>query len=206
MNLGIDVDGVLGDFNKSMMEWCRKITGRDLFPPGYQPHTWNYPEALGYTNEEVSAMWSAIKRDELFWLSLDGYPETPAAIVYLVNRRAQGDDIYFITNRVGVRAKGQTEAWLSGRGFRQPTVLLSGEKGLCAKALKLDAYIDDKWENCVDVAYEPVFNELKGQWETRRTATNVFLMDRPWNSGQFDPAVCRVQAVQLMTEATRTRG
>jgi uncharacterized HAD superfamily protein len=52
------------------------------------------------------------------------------------------------------------------------TVLISSEKGLCARALNLDYYIDDKWENCVDVGME--------------SNTKVYLLDRPWNQSEYN--------------------
>jgi uncharacterized HAD superfamily protein len=183
MIIGVDCDGVICDFNTTFIALCKRVTGRDLYPAGYEPLTWNYPESLGYTADEVSAVWDVIKADQRFWLKLPVYPETKAALDYLRERRYHRDDVYFITNRMGSWPKWQTEVWLSMMGFSSATVLLSAMKGLCARALNLDVYIDDKWENCVDVV-------------NSSACTRTFLMDRPWNRHTYESmAFTRVSSV-----------
>lgn len=176
MKLGIDVDGVLADFNTRYIERCVAETGRDLFPPRpFDIQTWNYPESYGYTNEEVAKVWASIKADPFFWQMLDPYPGAVAALDYLKTRIAAGDDVYFVTARPGIAAKSQTEAWLTAlwpsRERPMPTVLIASNKGLAARTLELDVYIDDRWENVVDV-------------KVSRYQTAVFLMDRSWNQDQ----------------------
>lgn len=169
MILGIDCDGVLADFNSAFIDRVIAVTGRDLFPPRpFDIPTWNYPEWYSYTRQEVSDVWEDIKRDPLFWATLPVYPDTTQALRRLETLAYNGADVYFITARPGVRAKAQTEEWLQASGYSHqlPTVLVASEKGLCATALGLDVYLDDRWENAVDVAYTP---------------TRTFLLNRPWN-------------------------
>lgn len=172
MRIGVDVDGVLADFNTAFIRRVKDVTGRDLFPEGYEPTTWNYPESLGYTREEVSKVWDHVTADPTFWLNLSPYWD---AMTVLERLRTEfgNDDVYFITSRPGVRAKAQTEVWLathSGDFTWNPTVLISSEKGACAKALKLDYYVDDRFENVHDVLRQT----------GARTA--AYLLDRPWNT------------------------
>lgn len=171
MILGIDCDGVLADFNSAFINRVVHVTGKDLFPPRpFDIPTWNYPEAYGYTKEEVSAVWEDIKADHYFWSSLPAYPGTLEALSSLEHRQYGGDEIYFVTARPGIDAKGQTERWLQCNGFYKPTVLISSAKGMCAQALKMDRYLDDRWENVVDVAKTP--------------ETYAYMMARPWNRGK----------------------
>jgi len=100
--------------------------------------------------------------------------------------RLNKDDVYFITSRPGIDAKIQTEDWLYNAGYPHATVLISSAKGLCAQALKLDVYIDDRWENCVDVA-------------TTSLKTKVFLLDRPWNRGN-NPDAFNIVVVDSATD------
>lgn len=171
MRIGVDVDGVLADFNESFIDTVKRLTGRDLFGAGYVPTTWNYPEAVGYTGPEVTQVWDTIKANPTFWLSLRPYWDAMTALEQLRVMSVE-HDLYFITSRPGVKAKHQSEVWLathSGDFAWNPTVLISSEKGKCAKALHLDYYVDDRYENVQDVV-----SETRGR-------TFAYMVDRPWN-------------------------
>lgn len=181
MKLGLDVDGVLADFNTAMIQRVVNVTGRDLFPPRpFDIPVWDYPEHYGYSQTETSATWEDIRKDEKFWLNIHPYNETERVLTHLFRLsyfRDADTEVYFITARPGIRAKAQTERWLRIYGFDDdPTVLISPHKGLCATALNLDRYIDDKTENAWDVAL---------------TGTTTFLMDRPWNRNATPHATVR---------------
>lgn len=168
MRIGVDVDGVLADFNTAFIALNKRVTGRDLYPEHYEPTTWDFPESLGYTKAEVSAVWDVIKRDPSFWATLPAYRTTVDDLDTLSLLEFRGSvDIYFITNRMGISAKNQTERFLTALSVFLPTVLLTAHKGLAAQTLDLTHYIDDKWENCLDVV-------SVGK-------TRTFIMDRPWN-------------------------
>ena len=180
MRIGVDIDGVLANFNDSFISTIIEVTGRDLFPERpFDIPTWYYPEFYGYTKEEmdfvIGSVWKAVKANETFWQNLKPYPTTLNDLRYLVEREDSGDEVYYITDRAGITPKFQTEMWFLGQDGTDvvPTVLISGMKGLCAKALKLDVYIDDKWENILNVI------EMSPN-------TRVFILDRPWNRGHDD--------------------
>lgn len=178
--IGIDVDGVLADFNTTFIDRVIAITGHDLFPPRpFNIPTWDYPEYYGYADGEVSATWDSIKTDQTFWASLAPYAETRFVLKELFARQGAGDVVYFITNRMGTRPKPQTEAWLKFYGFPGATVMTSALKGTAALALGLDVYLDDRWENAKDVAgsYERVDNTVT--WVPSKTTS--YLFSRPWN-------------------------
>lgn len=167
--IGVDIDGVLAQFNESYIDLVIKVTGKDLFPPRpFAITTWNYPEAYGYSNEEVSAVWKAIIASRDFWRKLQPYDDAKSFLRQLWQR---DQEVYFITSRVGDHVREQTEFWLKHMGFYHPTVLISSEKGECCHALKVDFYIDDKNENCVDVAM-------------KSPITYGYMLARPWNAPQ----------------------
>ena len=172
MRVGVDLDGVVADFNSTFIPRMVKVVGKDLFGPDFIPTIWDYPLAAGYTRAEMEAALEDITQDSAFWRSLDCYhgEQVIKALDTLNLRQARGiDDIYFITNRPGKFAKWQSERWLKSHGMTDATVLITPHKGLAAAALDLDVYIDDKIENILDVI----------------THTGVmcapFLCDRPWN-------------------------
>lgn len=187
MKLGIDVDGVLADFNSSYIHRVVAVTKRDLFPARpFTISTWNYPESYGYTKGEVSTVWESIKRDPQFWRDLPAYPETRTAL-HRLSGLGGAHDIYYITSRPGVQAKRQTETWLRDHGLRdRPTVLISSFKGLCARALELDRYVDDRDANVLDVALTSI-------------PTRTYLVSRPWNA-EFDAAGHKVVRVESVVE------
>lgn len=168
--IGFDCDGVIADFNTAFINRVIAVTGKDLFPPRpFDIPTWDYPEHYGYTAGHMSGVWQSIKEDESFWLRLPAYPEANETLRRLTQQVLIGSDVYFITSRPGAVAKWQTEEWLRRHGFDEtPTVLISSAKGLSAKALKLDVYVDDRWENVVDVT-------------TQVPDCRTCLVDRPWN-------------------------
>lgn len=180
--IGCDVDGILADFNTGFIDLIVAIAGRDLFPPRpFDIPCWDYPQEYGYTAEEVAAVWAHIQVSATFWASLAPYPDAEEMIRYLRAAVQAMDDVYFVTSRPGLTAKLQTERWLRKLGFGSPTVLISSNKGYVARALSFDVYIDDRWENVVDVA----------QWAPR---TKVMLMDRPWNRA---PEHCHADVVRV---------
>lgn len=174
MRVGLDIDGVLADFNQAYVATVIDVTGKDLFPGPYGTFditTWNYPESYGYTATEVSKVWALIKESEGFWVNLRPYKEVQRIYqrLYDITCGAELHDVYFITSRPGKSSKIQTEAWLAGgMQIQIPTVLISSDKGACARALNLDLYIDDRTENCADVvALSP--------------RTRCFMLARTWN-------------------------
>ncbi len=185
MRVGIDVDGVLADFNPVYINTVIKVTGRDLFPPRpFEIRTWDYPESYGYTKEEITAVWKAITADRWFWQDLPEYDTTERDILHLAQLMCdKANDFYFITSRPGLEAKRQTEAWLTNRFDRYalayprftPTVLISSAKGMCASALKLDRYIDDRDVNVCDV------KEATFSYTTLGPTCRAYLLDRSWN-------------------------
>lgn len=181
MRIGFDVDGVLADFNAGLIERAIQVTGEDKFPPRpFAIPTWNYPQHYGYSAEQVSAVWEAIKGSETFWASLPSYDWTMAVLDKLVTLRHDGHDVYFITARPGCYAKLQTEDWLERYGFEGPTVLITAAKGSAAITLDLDTYIDDKPENIQDVA--EVLNNTRFVRKQEVDSPAVYLLNQPWNT------------------------
>lgn len=177
MRIGFDIDGVLADFNTDFIKLVPEVTGRNLFPPGYWPHTWDYPKALGYADEETrypnGSVWKRIAAGDVFWRNLPALPDAKTLNRWFHSTEPipveECHEFYFITSRTGKLVKLQTEEWLDEHVAHGQTVLISSEKGAIAKALKLDFYIDDRGENILDV-------------EKVSPNTRAFLLNQPWNT------------------------
>lgn len=194
MNIGIDVDGVLADFNVSYQKVLIGITQKNLFGTlPYDPPEWNYVEPLGYTKEDDQKAWDWIKISPMFWRDLPRYPEAANEIGRLISLSFKGHSVYYITNRMGNNPKHQTERWLYRNGYmvstHAPTVLVTAHKGLAAAALELDCYIDDKPSNCEDVIKQ------------RGLKTATYLMDRTWNQRFEGKYITRVKSISEMLDA-----
>lgn len=177
MRIGFDIDGVLANFVKAYQHLCVQVTGKDLFVPSdvYDPPCWDWPQFRGYTDAEVSTVWAIIKRDDTFWLNLEPHENNVSALSAVLLDLERKHDVYYVTSRVGVGAKRQTKLWLMdhlryhARCRTEPTVLISREKGKIAHALKLDAFLDDNWDNVVDVV-------------NTSPATRTYLLNRSYNT------------------------
>jgi 5'(3')-deoxyribonucleotidase len=189
MKLGIDVDGVLADFNTAFIAYVIKVTGVDFFPARpFDIPCWNYPQYYGYSEKQVTAVWDVVKQDGRFWRTLPTYPNSRLSLNRLIDCGLRGDDVYYITNRMGVTPKCQTERWIRMLGYAYPTVLITGDKAGAARVLELDAYIDDKWENC-DAVSKTVYRGIR---------VRTFLLDRPWNREMAPKLVTRVGSIAAM--------
>lgn len=189
MVIGFDVDGVLAAFVPAYQKLILKHSKLNLFQEGddVNPPCWDWPQFRGYSESAIADVWRDIRADAHFWERLAPLQntETLSMCVEDLQRR---HDIYFITSRVGVRPKQQTEHWLRNYlGLQYPTVLISSKKGYAAAALKLDAYIDDNRDNIIDVA-------------TQSPATRAFLLDRAYNAGTLPRDVTRVGSLGQMLD------
>ncbi len=189
MVIGVDIDGILSDFNTGFKKVVVETTGKDLFGANWTPdeiQTWNYTkDQYGYTPEEDKASWKVVKESPSFWYDLP-----PLAGTFDFLQSLSGDfidDVYFITHRSGKHVKVQTEEWLFTNGYRDvPTVLISADKAGCCKALDITYYIDDKNENCQSVSLGN---------------TKCFMLAKPWNQKQ--DAVSRITSLQEFLEVLK---
>lgn len=190
MIIGVDIDGILSDFNTGFRKVVVDVTGRDLFGENWTPDditTWNYTkDQYGYTPEEDKAAWDFVKASPSFW-----YDSPPLDGAFDFLQSLSGDfieDVYFITTRMGKHVKVQTEEWLFTNGYRDvPTVLISSDKGGICKGLKVTHYIDDKNENCTGV------RDAGG--------TDCYMLAKPWN--QVQNGVPRINTLGEFLEVLR---
>ncbi|MCX6550231.1 MAG: hypothetical protein NTY02_04335 [Acidobacteria bacterium] len=107
------------------------------------------------SSREQARLWQRVAATRNFWESLDECePGTVRRIQGLAHELRW--DVLFVTQRPGSAGRStqlQSQHWLRRHGFEYPAVYTTqGSRGCIAAALTLDTHIDDRLDNCVDVA------------------------------------------------------
>ena len=106
-------------------------------------------------HSDQRSFWKHVGETENFWQSLE---EIEPGSVERISEAATDRrwEVIFLTKRpksAGATAQVQTQRWLQKHGVPLPSVyVVQGSRGLIAAALHLDIVVDDRPENCVDVA------------------------------------------------------
>jgi hypothetical protein len=117
----------------------------------------------GLTSREQRALWARVGQIENFWRSLaEIEPGAVARLGELANLHRW--EVIFLTQRpgsAGATAQRQSQLWLHANGFNYPSVfVMNGSRGKVADALTLDAVIDDRADNCLDVVADSTARAL----------------------------------------------
>jgi hypothetical protein len=173
LRLGFDMDGVLADLNAALVrEAMRLFPGLELRPsaadvsvspgaadpsaPEGDPAEVT-PPALSLTRRQERQLWDAVRAIPNFWETL---PETEPGIVSRLasTARERRWEVMFLTSRprtLGDPVQLQSQRWLERHGFSLPALfVVSTARGRIAHALELEVIVDDRPENCLDVALE----------------------------------------------------
>jgi hypothetical protein len=172
MRLGFDLDGTVADLQSALAREARRLfpgidpatLPRSVSPeahPGEEPPD-APPEEPLFTMSALSArqqkeLWNAACARENFWETLD---EIEPGSLERLSRLARDRkwEVIFLTSRPETRgdtAQLQSHRWLAARGFELPSVfVVHGSRGKIASALQLDVLVDDRPENCLDVAID----------------------------------------------------
>lgn len=156
--IGLDLDGVVYNF---MDELKIALFGSTKVS---DPVCWEAWKDWNISKERFDrSMLFAVKYKKLFSA---GKPYD-GALNFIRNMRMNGHTIHFITDRARwPEALTQTAHWLEEHKVEHDSLTFTKKKHL----VETDFYVDDKPENCRDVAMHV-------------PDTKVFLMDRPWNEG-----------------------
>ena len=162
--IAFDLDGTLADMQSVLRREAEGLFGaeatRGVAPAGGSigdPAPAAEVDALPLTSRQMQRLWRHVKRIENFWTTL---PETEDGIVRRIAETARDRrwDVLFITTRpttCGDTTQRQSQQWLDAHGFPLPSVyVVQRSRGKLADALQLDAVVDDRAENCLDVAMD----------------------------------------------------
>ncbi len=114
-------------------------------------------QELHLTGRQQMQLWDHVKKIPNFWTSLTELePGIIARIAKTASERRW--EVIFLTTRpstAGELVQLQSQRWLEAHGFHFPSVyVVQRSRGKIADALGLDAFVDDRPENCLDIAVE----------------------------------------------------
>lgn len=173
LRLGFDLDGVLADLNTALAREAMRLfpgleplQGADqtLVPGAVEPEAADgadpaetSPNSLALTKRQERQLWDAVKRIDNFWETLD---ETEPGIIRRLAEVASARrwEVMFLTSRPrtsGDVVQLQSQRWLRAHGFEFPSLfVVSTSRGKIASSLELDVVVDDRPENCLDIAID----------------------------------------------------
>jgi 5' nucleotidase, deoxy (Pyrimidine), cytosolic type C protein (NT5C) len=168
LRVAIDLDGTVADLSRAMHDIAkkkfRKFQRDDPLSPPAPPSEGTPPPNdrptladLDLSPSDLDRLWTHVLKIKNFWTTLDEMDDgIVARIQQLADERRW--EVLFITTRpmaAGATTQTQSQEWLASKGFRHPSVyVVKGSRGRVATALDLDAVVDDRPENCLDVATE----------------------------------------------------
>ena len=169
LRIGVDLDGVLADMKSALDHHADQLFGPAPSPsdPGRaaDAQVSVAPEAVPdkaplqlrrhLSPRQHRRLWRRIRGIEGFWELLE--EAEPGMVTRLASLAAERRwEIIFLTKRpptAGATPQIQSQRWLASKGFHLPSVyVVTGSRGLIASALSLDIVVDDRPENCLDVA------------------------------------------------------
>ena len=173
MRLGFDLDGTVADLQGALAREARRLfpgIDPDTLPRSVSPEAGQTdPEQRtepvddpAFTMSSLSVrqqkeLWAAACARVNFWEGLDEIePGSLQRLARIVRERKW--EVIFLTSRPetsGDTAQLQSQRWLAERGFPLPSVfVVHGSRGKIAASLQLDVLVDDRPENCLDVAID----------------------------------------------------
>jgi hypothetical protein len=172
LRLGFDMDGVVADLNAALVREALRLfpgveprIGADagVAPPAPDPDAPDVdpseltPASLPLTRRQERQLWDEVLQIENFWETLD---ETEPGIIQRLAdlARVRRWETIFLTSRprtAGDPVQIQSQRWLRAHGFELPSLfVVSTSRGKIAAALELDVVVDDRPENCLDIAID----------------------------------------------------
>lgn len=173
MKLGFDLDGTVADLQGALAREARALF------PGIDPAT--LPRSIAPHAEQAGAdahaadvdapvfsmtalsarqqreLWQAACARANFWETLAEIEPGALARLWRLARERRWE-IIFLTSRPETRgdtAQLQSHRWLAAQGFELPSIfVVHGSRGKIAASLQLDVLVDDRPENCLDIAID----------------------------------------------------
>ena len=174
LRIACDLDGTIADLDGALQREAEKVFGSEVRVRAVDSALPETPdveadddggvkesdtshETKTLTSRQMRQLWTHVASIENFWISLREI-EAGSVARFAALRSQHGMEVIFLTQRpdtAGEATQLQTQRWLEAHGFELPSVyVLQGSRGKAAAALGLDVVLDDRPENCLDVAAE----------------------------------------------------
>ncbi len=185
------MDGVLADFAGAFREHEIRLfgasaaagTGRGRRNATGDPEKEDERQAAARAHAEAKSRRESRGREDAVWAAIEGIPDFWTTLRPLDERAVRRIhelmlrhrwEVFFITQRPfteGETVQRQTQRWLVAQGFDLPSVVvLHGSRGAAAAALRLDYHVDDRPQNCIDVATDSEAKTILIVSESNHTA------------------------------------
>ena len=168
LRIAFDLDGTIADMHVVLRKEAERLfaateLSSSIEQSGTVPGARDQPDSaqvmaeLRLTRRQQTQLWEHVKTIDNFW---GGLPEMEPGIVDRIARTvaARRWEVIFLTTRplvAGETVQTQSQRWLEAHGFPRPSVfVVKRSRGKIADALELDAVVDDRPENCIDVAVD----------------------------------------------------
>lgn len=152
MNIMIDIDDVLSDFNKKFLEVANK---NFKTPLNIEIVHWNFHKSIpDFTKEMEESVFDIIRNTEDFYECLQPY-SNDEEFDFLGKLMEKGEHrFYFITSRFETKGKPveeQSRIWLKKHLKKDVKVFVSSNKGELCKELGIELAIDDSPHHIINL-------------------------------------------------------
>ena len=172
LRIAFDLDGTIADMHATLKKEAAALfriesvskspqsgatTGQDASANGGGGESTPEPDDLRLSARQQMQLWDHVKKIENFWMALDEVE--PGIVKRIATTAAERRwEVIFFTTRpstAGEITQVQSQRWLAKYGFRHPSVfVVQPNRGKIADAMQLDAVVDDRPENCLDIVLE----------------------------------------------------
>ncbi len=180
MIVGLDIDGVLADFLAPFLQLLENRTGHaPILEESITDFTFSEHPLL--SEEIVMNCLEEVSYDPDFWQKLS--PLITPGEWQRLDELSREERLFFVTHRYVRETYDSHEItcnWLKMHGISRPVVHFTKEsKAPLVQNLGIQFFMDDRWENCRDVA--------------ENTNAVVLMPHRPYNRSFQHPSIKRVQ-------------